>query len=36
MSKKIVYTTNICNPWHGQVKPDTRRKVNTDKKKKGK
>jgi len=34
--KKIVYTNNIGNPWHGQSKDDTRRKHNTDNKKKGK
>ena len=33
--KKMVYTGNIGNPWHG-VKTDTRRKMNTDKKRKGK
>ena len=33
--KKIVYSSSIGNPWHG-VKPDTRRKNNTDKKSKKK
>ena len=38
MSKKtrIVYSTSIGNPWHGQVKPDIRRKLNLKNKKKGK
>jgi hypothetical protein len=31
--KKIVYSANIGQPWHSQTKPDTRRKLNTDKKK---
>jgi hypothetical protein len=35
MSKKVVYSTSIGNPYHGEVKPDTRRKHN-QKKKKGK
>ena len=35
---KVVYSTNIGNPWQGRGKPDTRRKNDTDKKsnKKGK
>jgi len=35
---KVVYSTNIGTPWQGEVKPDNRRKNNTDKKsnKKGK
>ena len=34
MSKKknIVYTDSIGNPYHGEVKPDTRRKHNQKKK----
>ena len=36
MPKKIVTTSDIGNPWHGQANPDTRRKLNVDKKKKGK
>tara|TARA_R100000152_G_C6771781_1_gene198403 strand:+ start:1335 stop:1439 length:105 start_codon:yes stop_codon:yes gene_type:complete len=32
MAKKIVYSSSIGNPWHG-VKLDTRRKLNTQKKK---
>ena len=35
MSKKlaIIFSTSIGNPWHGQVKPDTRRKLNLKTKK---
>lgn len=33
--KGIVTSNNVGNPWHGE-KPDTRRKMNTDKDKKGK
>ena len=33
MSKKVVTSNNIGNPWQGSVKPDTRRKNNTDSKK---
>jgi|TARA_R100000781_G_C4073724_1_gene125362 hypothetical protein len=33
--KALVFSTSIGNPWHGQVKPDIRRKLNL-KKKKGK
>ena len=38
MAKKLatVFSTSIGNPWHGQVKPDTRRKLNLKNKKKGK
>ena len=38
MSKRLanIFSTSIGNPWHGQVIPDARRKLNTDKKKKGK
>ena len=39
MSKRLanVFSTSIGNPWHGQVKPDTRRKLNLKTKvKKGK
>ena len=34
MAKKLarVFSTSIGNPWHGQVKPDVRRKLNLDKK----
>ena len=30
MAKKLatIFSTSIGNPWHGQVKPDTRRKLN--------
>ena len=31
--KKIVYSGSIGNPWHGKANPNTRRKMNTDKKK---
>jgi len=31
-TKKIVSSGSIGNPWHGN-KPNTRRKMNTDKKK---
>jgi hypothetical protein len=33
MSKKkaTIFSTSIGNPWHGQVKPDTRRKLNLKK-----
>ena len=35
MAKKLAnrFSGSFGNPWHGQVKPDTRRKLNTDKKK---
>ena len=35
MAKKLanIFSTSIGNPWHGQVKPDVRRKLNTGKKK---
>jgi len=33
--KATIFSTSIGNPWHGQVKPNTRRKLNL-KKKKGK
>ena len=35
MAKRLasVFSTSVGNPWHGQVKPDTRRKLNTDKSK---
>jgi hypothetical protein len=38
MAKKLAnrFSNSIGNPWHGQVKPDTRRKLNTDNRKKGK
>ena len=40
MSKKLAnrFSTSFGNPWHGQVKPDTRRKLNLNRivKKKGK
>ena len=32
---KVVYSGNVGTPWHGE-KPDARRKMNTDKKSKGK
>ena len=32
-AKKIVYSGSIGNPWHGKAKLNTRRKMNTDKKK---
>ena len=34
MAKKLanVFSTSIGNPWHSQVKPDTRRKLNLNKK----
>jgi len=34
MAKKLatVFSTSIGNPWHGQVKPNTRRKLNLKKK----
>tara|TARA_Y100001963_G_scaffold70823_1_gene98535 strand:- start:42 stop:155 length:114 start_codon:yes stop_codon:yes gene_type:complete len=34
MAKKLanVFSTSIGNPWHSQVKPDTRRKLNLKKK----
>jgi hypothetical protein len=36
MAKKLAnrFSTSVGNPWHGQVKPDIRRKLNLDKKKK--
>jgi len=27
-----IFSSSIGNPWHGQVKPDTRRKLNLEKK----
>tara|TARA_R100000152_G_C6781975_1_gene217834 strand:+ start:2722 stop:2838 length:117 start_codon:yes stop_codon:yes gene_type:complete len=37
MAKKLAnrFSTSVGNPWHSQVKPDTRRKLNL-KNKKGK
>jgi|TARA_R110000824_G_scaffold151149_1_gene322074 hypothetical protein len=34
MAKRLatVFSSSIGNPWHGQVKPDTRRKLNLKKK----
>ena len=32
-NKKAVYSGSVGNQWHGNAKPDTRRKMNTDKKK---
>tara|TARA_R100000458_G_C8245769_1_gene223741 strand:+ start:722 stop:835 length:114 start_codon:yes stop_codon:yes gene_type:complete len=34
MAKRLatVFSTSIGNPWHGQVKPDTRRRLNLKKK----
>ena len=36
MAKKLAnrFSSSIGNPWHGQAKPDTRRKMNTNKSKK--
>jgi hypothetical protein len=34
--KATVFSVSIGNPWHGQVIPDQRRKMDTDKSKKGK
>jgi hypothetical protein len=36
MAKKLAnrFSSSIGNPWHGQAKPDTRRKMNTNKNKK--
>jgi len=31
--KATIFSTSIGNPWHGQVKPNTRRKLNLKKKK---
>ena len=38
MTKKLAnrFSTSFGNPWHGQVKPDARRKLNLIKRKKGK
>jgi len=35
MAKKLanIFSGSIGNPWHGQAKPDTRRKLDTDKSK---
>ena len=35
MTKKLAnrFSTSFGNPWHGQAKPDTRRKLDTDKSK---
>ena len=35
MAKRLanVVSTSIGNPWHGNARPDTRRKLNLDKKK---
>ena len=37
MAKRLAnrFSTSVGNPWHGQAKPDTRRKLNL-KNKKGK
>jgi hypothetical protein len=37
MAKKLatIFSSSVGNPWHGQVKPTTRRKLNL-KKKRGK
>jgi len=34
MAKKLanMFSTSIGNPWHGQVKPDIRRKLNLKRK----
>ena len=34
MAKKVatIFSSSIGNVWHGQVKPDTRRKLNLKKK----
>jgi|TARA_R100000084_G_scaffold107956_1_gene69354 hypothetical protein len=34
MAKKLanVFSSSVGNPWHSQVKPDTRRKLNLKKK----
>ena len=36
MAKKLatVFSSSIGNPWHGQVRPDTRRRLNLKKKRK--
>ena len=31
--KKVVYTNDVGNPWHGKAKGDVRRKHDTDNKK---
>jgi len=38
VAKKLanIFSSSIGNPWHGQVKSDTRRKLNLKSKKKGK
>tara|TARA_R110002020_G_scaffold90061_5_gene219569 strand:- start:2797 stop:2913 length:117 start_codon:yes stop_codon:yes gene_type:complete len=35
MAKRLanVFSTSVGNPWHSQVKPDTRRKLNLNGKK---
>ena len=35
MAKKSAnrFSTSFGNPWHGEAKPDARRKLNTDKSK---
>jgi len=35
MADKVVYSGSVGNPWHGE-KPDTRRKLDLDKKKSSK
>ena len=30
---KVVYSNGVGNPWHGQARPDVKRKMNTDKQK---
>jgi len=34
MAKRLanIFSTSIGNPWHGQVKPDIRRKLNLKRK----
>ena len=33
---KVVYSSSVGKPWQSEIKPDSRRKINLDKKKKGK
>jgi hypothetical protein len=36
-NSKVVYSSNVGNPWKGEVAPNTRRKLNVENKsKKGK
>ena len=31
---KVVYSSSVGKPWQSEIKPDSRRKINSDKKRK--